>query len=336
MKKKKILVLGATGAMGVYLVPVLLSMGYAVDGVSLDTCVSDHKDLRYIKANALAEGALARLVDGGYDAIVDFMVYNTESFRTASPLLLNATDHYIYLSSYRVYANEETPIRETSPRLLDVSRDAEFLRSDDYALHKARGEDILRASGKTNWTVVRPTITYSKRRFQLVIHEASTLVNRAREGKLLVLPKEAMGVEATMSWAGDVATMIARLVCNREAFGEAYTLATAEHQPWGTVASYYEKLIGLRYVTVEKEDFLRAFDAEMPISFRWQLDYDRLFDRAVDNRKILTATGMKQSELMPLYEGLHRELSALPADFRFYNSPRNASLDAFLAERSMK
>ena len=45
---KKILVLGATGAMGVYLVPVLLSMGYAVDGVSLDTCVSDHKDLRYI------------------------------------------------------------------------------------------------------------------------------------------------------------------------------------------------------------------------------------------------------------------------------------------------
>ena len=33
---KKVLVLGATGAMGMYLVPELVSMGYQVDAVSLD------------------------------------------------------------------------------------------------------------------------------------------------------------------------------------------------------------------------------------------------------------------------------------------------------------
>ena len=41
MNGKKVLVLGATGAMGVYLVPELISMGYEVDAVSLDEIVSD-------------------------------------------------------------------------------------------------------------------------------------------------------------------------------------------------------------------------------------------------------------------------------------------------------
>ena len=40
----------------------------------------------------------------------------------------------------------------------------------------------------------------------------------------------------------------------------------------------------------------------------WQLKYDRLYDRIVDNSKILEATGLRQSELMPLSDGLRIEL----------------------------
>ena len=188
MKQKKILVLGATGAMGHYLVPELLAMGYAVDGVSLDDMVSDHKSLRYIKADAMQEDVRDNLLKNGYDAIVDFMIYGTESFRALHKKFLEATDHYIYLSTYRVYANEELPIRETSPRLLDVATDPVFMASDDYSLHKARGEETLKASGMTNWTAVRPAITYSYRRFQLVILEANNIINRAIDGKTVVLP----------------------------------------------------------------------------------------------------------------------------------------------------
>ena len=49
---KKVLVLGATGAMAVYLIPELLKKGYTVDGVSLDDVKSDNENLRYIKADA--------------------------------------------------------------------------------------------------------------------------------------------------------------------------------------------------------------------------------------------------------------------------------------------
>ena len=66
---KKVLVLGGTGAMGVYLVPKLVERGYAVDVLSLDDVTSDTPLLSYIKGagmdvavsvlSALREVALA-------------------------------------------------------------------------------------------------------------------------------------------------------------------------------------------------------------------------------------------------------------------------------------
>lgn len=44
----------------------------------------------------------------------------------------------------------------------------------------------------------------------------------------------------------------------------------------------------------------------------YQLAYDRLFERIVDNSKVLRVTGLKQSDFMPLRCGLEKELSALP------------------------
>ena len=332
--QKKILVLGGTGAMGVYLVPELRTMGYAVDVVSLDAVESADPGLRYIRTkNAKDPAYLTELLKNEYHGVVDFMIYGTEEFRQKHMLFLDNTDHYIYLSSYRIYDNKEHPITETSPRLVDASTDAEFLATDDYSLHKARGEDTLRASGKTNWTAIRPAITFSKRRFQLVTAEANLVVHRARTGKTLVLPEEAMDVAATMSWAGDVARMIARLLFNPAAYTEIFTVATAEHNPWRTIAEYYKELIGLQYITVPKDDYLSIVQPdEAPGArwSRWQLDYDRLFDRIIDNRKILTVTGMQQSELTTVYDGLKRELSALPEDAFMQEDAVNLRMDEYL------
>ena len=211
MSKKKILVPGGTGAMGVYLIPELLHLGYAVDVVSLDDIKSDNPDLRYFKANFKDPAVRSEFLKNDYDAIVDFMIYGTEEFRAAHRELLTNCGHYIYLSSYRVYSGDEIPVRETSPRLLDshsVSHDIQYLASEDYSLYKARGENILRESGCANWTAIRPAITFSKRRFQLTILEAPEVIYRAKAGKTVLLPEDAMSVQATMSWAGDVAKMI--------------------------------------------------------------------------------------------------------------------------------
>ena len=155
---KKVLVMGGTGAMGVYVVPELRKLGYKVDVLSLDEIHSDDPELRYFVGNGHDEVLLAELFKNNYDGIIDFMIYGTEEFRRHHEMLLKATGHYVYLSSYRVYADSQ-PITEESPQLLDVSTDEEYLANDDYSLYKARGEDILEASPYRNWTAVRPAVT---------------------------------------------------------------------------------------------------------------------------------------------------------------------------------
>lgn len=58
---------------------------------------------------------ISRKLKNGYDAVVDFMVYQTaEQYESFVPLYLKNTKHYIFLSTYRVYADCEYPIKETS------------------------------------------------------------------------------------------------------------------------------------------------------------------------------------------------------------------------------
>ena len=333
---KKILVMGGTGAMGVYLVPKLIEMGYAVDVASLDTVESSTPNLRYFTGDCMNVDYISELLKNGYDGIVDFMIYNQDKFEERHQMFLDNTSHYIYLSTYRIYANEEHPVKETSPRLLDASKDKDFLATDDYALYKAKGENVLLNSKYTNWTAIRPAITYSKRRFQLVILEAPYVVGRTLHGKKLVLPKQAKDVQATMSWAGDVAEMIARLLFNPKAYREIFSVCTAEHMTWGEVADIYKELIGLEAVWVDMEDFLAILthNSNNPMVVRYQLIYDRLFDRIMDNSKVLEATGMKQSDLTTLYDGLKRELAGVDAD-TFVEMKNSPIMDQYLKDRGL-
>ncbi len=328
---KKVLVIGY-GAMGMYLVPELSQMGYQVDVVCLENVTDQFPNVTFTQADCSDDDYLTKLVtEGKYDGVVDFLIYTVDRFKRLHAMFLENTGHYIHPSSYRIYSSEELPIRETSPRLLDITQDSEYLAmlETEYSLYKAAKEDILLASPKKNWTILRPAITYSKFRFQLVILEANTLIHRIRNGQTVVLPENAMDIQATMTWAGDVAKMIARLVGNPKAMGEIFSVTTAEHHTWREIAEYYQEIAGLDYVTCDRETFLGFFGGSRHAGY--QLDYDRCLNRIMDNSKILEVTGMKQEELMPLKEGLAREYNNLPQGFRF--EPRldtNRAMDEYL------
>ena len=311
-QNKKVLVLGGSGAMGVYLVPKLATMGYEVKVICLDEMVSNHPLITYVRADAKNPAYMKELLQEKYDAIIDFLIYMTEEFKACHNLLLQNTDHYFFLSSYRVYSGQ-SPVTEETPRLLDVSEDRDFLATEDYSLYKAREEDILQNSIYQNWTIVRPAITYSKRRFQLVTLEAPVVVARALKGLPVVIPREALNIPATMNWAGDVADMFCGLLFNPKAYRECFTLATAEHHTWGEIAEYYREIIGLEYVAADTADYLKILGSSV---YAWyQLGYDRLFTRIIDNSKVLRVAGLKQEDFMPLRKGLEMELSTLPKDY---------------------
>ncbi len=329
MNNKKVLVLGATGAMGVYLLPLLLDKGYTVVGVSLDNAVSYHENLTYIKADAMNLDFLKKELQNNYDAVVDFMIYNTvELFKQYYKLFLENTKHYIFFSTYRVYA-DDSPIRETSKRLLDVERPEDFVTKLEYSIYKAEEEDLLHNSPYNNYTIVRPAITYSKRRFQLVTLEADVVIYRMLKGKTLVLPESAMDKQATMSWAGDVARMLSAIILNIDAMGETYTVSTSEHMTWREVAKIYEDIGNVKYITVDDETYLDII-AEGAVAAKQQLLYDRCYNRIVDNTKILKLCGMEKEELMPLKEGLRYELQSVTIDDIGCNSYINERMDKYI------
>ena len=241
---EKILVAGGTGAMGVYLVPKLVARGYEVTVTHNDARLLERaQGANYIKTDMYDMGAVRELLGAGYDGVIDFMVYDTGAFGRYAPLYLDKTGQYISLSSYRVFANEETPIRETSPQLINACKDEEFRYSNDYPIYKAKGECFLRGWHGKNYTIVRPAITYSKRRCQLINLERPQIFGAIKKNEPIVLCNEAMNVQATMSWAGDVAEMLARLFFNSAAFGEDFNVSTAEHRTWGEIFSVFTAII---------------------------------------------------------------------------------------------
>ncbi len=332
---KKVLVIGSTGAMGRYLVPELADMGYSVTALSLADEIPCRDNVICKKGNAKDKVFLQSLLEEGFDGIVDFMIYNQHDFPDYYKMFLDNTSHYIFLSSCRVYDDKEHPVKETSPRLLDSSEDEVLKQSNDYCIHKAKAENLLLSSPYTNWTVVRPATTFSTMRFQLVTLEMNNIVGRAINGKKVVLPIQAKDVPATLCWGGDVAKMIARILFRDEAKREFYNVCSAEHRTWGEIAEYYRDLIGLEVVWVDKEDYLSILDPEIKPGVRWQLEYARLFKRITDNSKVLKLTGLKQEDLIPMYDGLKLEIGNIPKGYVFPNTDIGIRMDEYLQKHSL-
>ena len=330
---KKVLVVGATGAMGKYLVPELEALGYAVVGLTLDDMVSTSKAVTYKKGNAMDKDFLETVLEEKFDGIVDFMSYNMTNFYDFVDLYLQNTEHYIFLSSCRVFDDKEIPVKESSPKLLYSSTDENLKNSQDYCIVKAKQEQYLRDSHYANWTIVRPATTYGTMRLQLVTLEFPNTVARALQGKKVIVPIQAKDKPATLSWGGDVAKMIARLMFKEEAKREDYNVCSAESRTWGEIAEYYEELVGLEAVWVDKEDYLAIIDPQINDCYRWQLEYARLFHRVSDNSKILKLTGLKQEDMMPLKEGLKMEIANIPKGYIPQRNPIGERMDTYLEKR---
>lgn len=301
----RVLVLGGTGAMGVHVCDSLASAGCNVVVTSRGERTTGNPRVSFARGDAKDPAFLSGLLSERWDAVVDFMVWSTPEFRERYRELLAATRQYLFLSSYRVYADRPV-ITEESPRLLDVVADSEYLATDEYALGKARCEDLLLGSGRLNWTIVRPAVTYdSSGRFQLGVHEAAAWIPRAVVGAPVPFPEGMLRKQATMSWGGDVARMIAGLVGNPGALGEAFTVSTSEHRTWGEVADVYRSVMpALSVASCGLEEFERAHRAV------YQIRYDRMFDRVVDNSKVLSVTGIDPASIRLLSERLPAELRA--------------------------
>lgn len=283
----KILILGGTGAMGKALVTEL---SHDKDNSVYVTSRSQREsfdNVTYIQGNAQEDQFLESLLKSHYDAIIDFMIYTTEKFRSRYQSFLKATDQYIFISSVRVYAPTDKLFTENSPRLLDVCTDREYLQTDEYALAKAREEDILLHSDYHNYTIVRPGLTYNDNRFQLAIWEKEEWLYRALRGAKIVFPKALENIITTHNYGGDISKAIARLIGNPKAIGETVHIAGAKPETWGRILEIYQEAIEKKTGQRIKVYYANDLD-ELSVQFNkvYQTRYARGINRRYDNGKL--------------------------------------------------
>ncbi len=325
-----VLVLGGTGAMGVHLVELLSQRGDTVFVTSRRERPS-RKNVTYVRGNAHDEVFLRTLLARRrWDAIVDFMVYKTDEFRRHMPALLAATAQYVFLSSSRVYADSAGPITEDSPRLLDVSPDAVYLKTDEYALTKARQENELRAHCRAgNWTIVRPYITYSEIRLQLGVLEKEAWLSRALHGQTIVFSKDIADRMTTLTYGYDVARGIAALIGNDKALGEAFHITCDRPIRWSEVLDIYLDVLESKTGRRPKVKLLDKSPFTYP-----QVVYDRYYNRVFDNAKINGF--IDTAAFTEPHTGLRRCLEAFLEEPRFgqIGIERTALFDRIAGERT--
>ena len=281
----RILLLGGTGAMGSHLKRILVKNNYQVFITSRKQQYSKEK-VTYYKGDAHDILFLENLLDkGNYDVIVDFMSYKTSEFAERMQLLLESTDHYIFLSSARVYAdNDYERIDEYSDRLLDISEDKEYLNTDEYALTKARQENLLIESGSRNWTIIRPYITYSGARIQLGVYEKEQWLYRALKGKPIIFSEDINSKVTTLTYGEDVAIIIFKVLSSKKSLGQIFNVSSKNEVSWSYVLSVYLDILEKK--TGMKPEVIILNEAVVLETSEYQYKYDRLFNRLFKSLKV--------------------------------------------------
>ena len=321
-----ILILGGTGAIGTPLIDSLNEKKYNV----FVTSRKRHEDygfVKYIYGNAMdftfVKGICEKIID--IDVIIDFMVYELDEFNQRYIYLLEHTKQYIFISSSRVYANSSSLITEKTSRLLDTINDEEYLKTNEYALKKAREEDLLIESTFKNWTIVRPYITYNNNRLQLGTLEKEYWLRRAIEGKKFIITRKTYEAITSLTYGLDVSNGILEIIGNKNAYSECIQIVTNEYMTWKEIVEIYldaiEEQIGIRPKYIIIDDYHTLC---MIIKNKYQMVYDRFFDRKFDSSKLekiighdYNYVGTKQGLRKSINEFFNEKKSFLYVDWAY-------------------
>ena len=314
LRDKCVLLIAGGGTLGTKVSEELLRLGATVEVICPEEKVSNHERLTFHQSLATDELLRELFSKKHYDGIVNFLCYRKfEEYAQIHPLLIANTDHLIFLSSYRVYADEQHPITEDAPHLLDVVKDPVFLEKEDYALPKSRCERYLKneRAGEP-WTIVRPVISFSDRRLDLLMYSGRRVLDAAKAGTELLLPELTKNYRAGIDWAGNSGKLIANLLFKEKAIGECFTIYSGHGMTWGDVAAAYSKLTGVKIRWCSEEEYLDFHTTLKEKYSSWNAwVYDRRFDRDIDCSKVLQVTGLTKADFATVEEGIKQELAEL-------------------------
>lgn len=313
----KILLLGGTGVIGNQLTNHLCKNSlYKIDITSRKHKKKKHlsKNVSYIFGNAKSKTFLKDVIKKKqYDLIVDFMVYSSSEFKHRIDMILANCGHYFFLSSYRVFADiGSNPFSEETKKLIECNIDKTYLNSEEYAISKCKQELFMENSKFSNWTIVRPGITYGPNRLQLLCYEGYHFIPRTLKGLSVPFPVDALNITACMTSSHDCGYLLSRLIECPLIERESYNIASHEKHTWNQIIDIYKSSLNLEIKEIKLIEYL-----SLGLN-NYQLRFDRLVNRICNNNKILKKIDEPNYQFIDLEFGINEAIKN--SNFSRYNS----------------
>ncbi len=313
--EKKVLIIGGGGTIGTAVAEELLANGCCVDIMCLENLKSDNEKLRYIKTPVTAEYLRGFLADKYYDAVMNLIHFpDPEDYLELHKVIAPKTGHEIVVSSIRALGDAQHPITSSAPTIPDLYErgefpDADFVKRDTYSMSKAIIERYFNfATRYKNWTIVRPMITTSDKRLDIVQYTFDEPLKWAKEGKTMYISDIVKDKYAGVEWAGNTGKIVANIMFNEKCMGKTYMLSTGHRLTWGDIAQIYTDLLGLKVEWIDDKEYFERFGW-----YKYPLKHDRCYNREVDPTEMLEATGLKPEDFKTMREGIELELRKLGA-----------------------
>jgi nucleoside-diphosphate-sugar epimerase len=245
----KVLVVGGTRFFGKTLVERLLSAGHAVTVLSRGK-LPPPAGAAHLGADRTDAGAVqAALAGQAFDAVVDNVAMNAEHVLAALGALGDRVGHYVLTSSISAYGDFSVG-RLWHESDLDAAALALPPRDDHpYVIGKRAAERALFRGehGAVPFTIVRPGFVVGPHDH---LRRAQFFVRRLRDGGPLVVPTGASEV-FQLAWHADVAALLARVLGDPAAFGQAYNAVGGELFTYPTLARALGAAAGSELACVE-------------------------------------------------------------------------------------
>lgn len=304
-----LLIIGGTGVLSSAVTAEALRQGIAVTMINRGRRKIPSK-VELIKADKDDLGYIARQLEGRtFDAVMDYLCYTNEATRKSVQFYSNYTNQYFFISSCAVYDTQALGGKEgneDSPKPLKLW---------DYSINKWESEktvmELLKNTG-TNYTVIRPCVTYDDTRIPYGITPQYgyhwTLVSRIKSGKPIITWNSG-GNRCNMMRVEDFAIGVVGLIGNPKANNEAFNICGDEAPSFKEVLECIEDVIGVKAKTIDVSSEFYA--NELP-SRRGEIIGGRSIDSINSNNKLKKIVPFFKQNT-PLKEGIEMTLKAYQA-----------------------
>jgi len=275
----KILFLGGTGIISTACTKLALARGF--DVTLLNRSKRDPiPGTRQIVADIADANISTTLRDVAWDAVVDFIAFDSAAIEQRIELFRGKTRQYVFISSASAYQKPLTDflITESTPLANPFW---------DYSRAKIGAEERLNRAYREEAfpiTIVRPSLTYGDTVIPLAVNswtQSFTAIARLRTGKPLIIPGDGLTLW-TITHNSDFAKGLVGLLGHEGAIGHAFHITSDEALTWNQLYQMTADAAGVRaprFVHIAS-DFIAACHPDMTGTLLGDKSHSALFDNS--------------------------------------------------------